>query len=65
MKEYVKPWCIRENNPDHVIFQVGTSDIPTSKEPLATVQSIVDLAKSIMTQDRGVTISDISPQNDQ
>ena len=65
MKEYVKPWCIRESNPDHVIFQVRTSDIPTSKDPLATVQSIVDLAKNIMTQDRGVTISDIFPQNDQ
>ena len=49
MKEYVKPWCIRESNPDHVIFQVRTSDIPTSKDPLATVQSTVDLAKNIMT----------------
>ena len=27
MNDYVKP-CIRENNPDHIIFHVGTNDIP-------------------------------------
>ena len=43
MNDYVKP-CIRENNPDHIIFHVGTNDIPTSKDPLAIAQSIVDLA---------------------
>ena len=64
MTDYVKP-CIRENNPDHIIFHVGTNDIPTSKDPLAIAQSIVDLAKSVMTQDRGVTISGIIPRNDQ
>ena len=32
---------------------------------LAIAQSLLDLAKSIMTQDRGVTISDIIPRNDQ
>ena len=64
MTDYVKP-CIRENNPDHIIFHVGTNDIPTSKDPLAIAQSIVDLAKSVMNQDRGVTISGIIPRNDQ
>ena len=64
MNDYVKP-CIRENNPDHIIFHVGTNDIPTSKDPLAIAQSIVDLAKSVMNQDRGVTISRIIPLNDQ
>ena len=64
MNDYVKP-CIRENNPDHIIFHVGTNDIPTSKDPLAIAQSIVDLAKSVMNQDRGVTISGIIPRNDQ
>ena len=49
MNDYVKP-CIRENNPDHMIYHVGTNDIPTSKDPLAIAQSIVDLAKSVMTQ---------------
>ena len=32
---------------------------------LAIAQSLVDLAKSVMTQDSGVTISDIIPRNDQ
>ena len=64
MNDYVKP-CIRENNPDHIIFHVETNDIPTSKDPLAIAQSVVDLAKSVMTQDRSVTISGIIPWNDQ
>ena len=64
MNDYVKP-CICDNNPDHIIFHVGTNDIPTSKDPLAIAQSIVDLAKSVMNQDRGVTISGIIPRNDQ
>ena len=64
MNDYVKP-CIRQNNLDHIIFHAGTNDIPTSKDPLAIAQSIVDLAKSVMTQDRGVTISRIIPLNDQ
>ena len=64
MNDYVKP-CIRENNPDHIIFHVGTNDIPTSKDPLAIAQYIVDLAKSVMNQDGGVTISRFIPWNDQ
>ena len=34
INDYVKT-CIRENNPDQIIFRVGTNDIPTSKDPLA------------------------------
>ena len=63
MNDYVKP-CIRKNNPYHIIFHVGTNDIPTPKDPLAIAQSIVDLAKNVMTQDRSVTISIIIPRND-
>ena len=63
MNDYVKPF-IREKNPDHM-FHVGANDIPTSKDPLPIAQSIVDLAKSVMTQDRSVTISDIISRNDQ
>ena len=63
MNDYVK-LCIRENNPDHIIFHAGTNYIPTSKDPLAIAQSIVDLAKIVMTQDRSFTISGIIPWND-
>ena len=34
INDYVKT-CIHENNPDHIIFRVGTNDIPTSKDPIA------------------------------
>ena len=64
MNDYIKP-CIRGNNPDHIIFHVGTNDIPTSRDPLAISQSFVDLAKSVMAQDRSVTISGIIPRSDQ
>ena len=59
MNDYVK-LRICENNPDHIIFHVKTNDIPTSEDPLAIAQSIVDFAKSVMTQDRGVTMSGIT-----
>ena len=32
INDYVKP-CIRENNPNQIIFHVGTNDIPPSKDP--------------------------------
>ena len=64
MNDNVKP-CIRENNPGHLIFHVGTNDILTLKDPLPIAQSIVDLAKTVMTQDGSVTISGIIPRNDQ
>ena len=59
MNDYVK-LPIRESNPDHIIFHFKTNDIPTSEDPLVIAQSIVDLAKSVMTQDRGVTMSGIT-----
>ena len=52
-------------DPNHIIFHVGTNDIPTSKNSLAITQSIVDLAKSVLTQDHSVTISGITPQGNQ
>ena len=37
MKDYVKP-SIRENNPHHIIFHVGTSNVPSEKNPQVIVQ---------------------------
>ena len=54
MNDYIKSY-ICENNPDHT-FPIGTNDISTSKDALAIAQTIVDLAKSVMTQDRNVAI---------
>ena len=44
MKDYMKP-CIRENNPDHLIFHVGTNDVPSNKKAKCIAESIVSLAK--------------------
>ena len=44
MKDYMKP-CIRENDLDHLIFQVGTKDVPFNKKANCNAQSIVSLAK--------------------
>ena len=46
MKDYMKP-CIRENNPDHLIFHVGTKDVPSNKKAKCIAESIVSLAKEV------------------
>ena len=63
MKDYVKP-SIRENNPDHIIFNVGTNDVPSEKAPQVIARSIVDLVKSLTNDNLQVTVSSIVPQND-
>ena len=63
MKDYLKP-SIRENNPDHIIFHVGTNDIPPEKTPQVIAQSIVDLATTVANDNLQVTVSSIVPRND-
>ena len=46
MKDYVKP-SIRENNLDHSIIHVGTSDLNSETSPERIVKSIVDVARNI------------------
>ena len=64
IKDYVKP-SIRENNPDHIIFHVGTNNVPSEKTPQVIAQSIVDLAKTIANDNLQVTVSSIVSRNDQ
>ena len=64
MNDYVKP-CTRENDPDHIIFHVGTNDIPSTKTPECIAQSISDLAKSVLSENCNVSVSNIIPRNDQ
>ena len=64
MKDYVKP-SIRQNNPDHIIFHVGTNDVPSKKTSQVIAQSTVDLAKSVANDNLQVTFSNIVPRNDQ
>ena len=64
MSDYVKP-CTRENNPDHIIFHVGTNDIPSTKTPEFIARSILDLAKNVSSENCSVSVSNIIPRNDQ
>ena len=38
---------------------------PLDKDPNSTAQSIIRLAKSVVTDNRDVTVSSITPRNDQ
>ena len=64
MKDYVKP-SIRENNPDHIIFHVGTNDVSSEKTPQAIAQLIVDFVKTVVNDNLQVTVPSIVPRNDQ
>ena len=64
MKDYAKP-CIREENPDHIILHVGTNDLSSENNAERVGKSIVDLAKSLLSENRKVTISGIIPRNEQ
>ena len=63
MKDYVKP-CIREKNPDYVIFHVGTNDLNSELPPERIAKSIIDVAKNTKSDSRIVSISGIVPRND-
>ena len=63
MKDYMKP-CIRENNPDHPIFHVGTNDVPSNKKAKCIAESILSLAKEAKASKLDVSISSIIPRND-
>ena len=63
MNYYVKP-CIRENNPGHIIFHGGTNDLPLDKDPNSITQLIIRLAKSVVKDNRNVTVSSVIPRND-
>ena len=50
---------IRESNPRQIIFHVGTNDLPLEKDPNSIAQSIIRLAKSVVTDNRDVIVSSI------
>ena len=63
MKDYVKP-CIREKNPDYVIFHVGTNELNSELPPERIAKSIIDAAKNTQSNSRIVNICGIVPRND-
>ena len=56
MKYYVKP-CVRENNPDHVIINVGTNKLDSERKAEIRSKSIIDVAKNVSTNTSAVSIS--------
>ena len=63
MKNYMKP-CVRESNPDHLIFHVGTNDVPSNKKAKSIEESIVSSTKEVKASKLDVSISSIIPCND-
>ena len=63
MKDYVKP-CIREKNPDYVIFHVGTNELNSELPPERIAKSIIDATKNTQSNSRIVNICGIVPRND-
>ena len=63
MEDYMKP-CIREKDPGHLIFHVGTNDVPSNKKAKCIAESIVFLAKEVKASKLDVSISSIIPRND-
>ena len=51
MKDNTKA-CIRDENPDHVIFHVGTNERNSEKNAELFRKSITDLAKSLANDRR-------------
>ena len=43
MRDYIKP-SLRENSPEHVVFHVGTNDLPSVKPADSIARSIITLA---------------------
>ena len=70
-----KHWCKNQmfrrpretsykENPDHIVFHIGTNDLPTDKSPDVIANSIVNLAMSAKTTTCDVSISNITFRND-
>ena len=62
MVGHVKP--IIRDKPDHIIFHVGTNDIPSDKDAGDIAKSVVDLAISAKSPNCDVSISNIITRKD-
>ena len=62
MVDHVKP--IIRDKPDHIIFHVGSNDIPSDKDAGDIAKSIVHLAMSAKSPTFDVSISNIITRKD-
>ena len=63
MKSYILP--TKRRNPGHVVIHVGTNDLESDKPPKEIAKDIHDIAQSLKTNDKMVTISGLVPRGDQ
>ena len=63
MKDYSKP-CVKENQPDHLMFHVGTNDLAIKNNAEKIVKSVVDLVKGLVADDPTISASSIVLRND-
>ena len=61
MYDHVKP-TIREFNPNHIIFHVGTNELKSSMTASQISRPVIDLALSLKSETNAITISLIVPQ---
>ena len=61
MKDNIKP-TLRELDPEHVILHVGTNNLNSPLPPKEIANRIIDLAKSMKTDNRNITISTMIPR---
>ena len=57
MEDHIKP--VIKDNPDHVIFRIGTNDVPSDKSAEDIAKSIVELVLSAKSGSGDVSISNI------
>ena len=62
MVDHIKP--VMRDKPDHIIFHVGTNDIPLDKDAGDIAKSIIDLAMSVKSPTCDVSISNIITRKD-
>ena len=62
LEDHVKP--VLWENPDKIIFHIGTNDVPSGKGNKDIAEVIINLTMSVKTQSRGVSISGITMSKD-
>ena len=64
MRERLCPTNNREN-PDHILIQVGTNDLPTRRQPDVIAEDIVQLVMKLKINSCDISVSNIVGRNDQ
>ena len=55
---------VLRENPDEIIFHIGMNNLPSGKGNKDIAETIINLAMSVKTQSRGVSISGITVRKD-